>query len=133
MERFATEIYHVQIRAFRENEIEEKLIAATENERQHAIWLETRVMELKGKPSRLGFLFQIAGWLLGFKASILGRIFVLKTDIWIEKRAIRDYGAYLRNVKFDEETVGLIQRIIGDEERHVETWQNSIRALAAET
>ena len=133
MERFATEIYRIQNRAFKENEIKDKLNAATENERQHAVSLKARSMELKGNPSRLGFLFQTAGCFLGFMAIILGKKFTLRADIWIEKRAIRDYGKYLKNVEFDEESISLIKRIIIDEERHVETWQNCIKTLKAKT
>ena len=133
MERFATEIYHIQNRAFQEKEIKDKLNAATENERQHAVSLKTRSIELKGNPSRLGFLFHTTGCFLGFMTIILGKKFVLKMDIWIEKRAIKDYGKYLINVEFDEESISLIKRIIIDEERHVETWQNCIKTLKAKT
>ena len=90
-------------------------------------------MELKGKRSRLGFLFQTAGCFTGFMAGILGRKFALKADIRIEKRAIKDYGNYLQNIEFDDESISLIKRIIADEERHVETWQNVLKTLTVKT
>jgi len=129
MERFATEIYQTQRRAFVKTEIAGKLRAATENEQQHANNLQGRILELNGNPSRLGFLFQIAGSILGLVTRSLGRLFMLKTDIWIEKRAIKDYRSFLKSVGFDEKSVGLIERIIIDEERHVDTWENSIKIL----
>ena len=129
MERFATEIYQTQRSAFTKTEIANKLRAATENEQQHANNLQGRILELNGNPSRLGFLFQIAGRLLGLATRSLGRLFMLKTDIWIEKRAIKDYRSFLKSVGFDEKSVGLIERIIIDEERHVDTWENSIKIL----
>jgi bacterioferritin len=129
MERFATEIYQTQRRAFAKTEIADKLRAATENEQQHANNLQGRILELNGNPSRLGFLLQIAGSILGLVTRSLGRLFMLKTDIWIEKRAIKDYRSFLKSVGFDEKSVGLIERIIIDEERHVDTWENSIKIL----
>ena len=129
MERFATEIYQTQRRAFAKTEIADKLRAATENEQQHANNLQGRILELNGNPSRLGFSFQIAGSILGLGTRSLGRLFMLKTDIWIEKRAIKDYRSFLKSVGFDEKSVGLIERIIIDEERHVDTWENSIKIL----
>jgi bacterioferritin len=129
MERFATEIYRVQSRAFKETETAEKLNAATENERQHAVNLKACITELNGSQSRLGFLFKTAGRILGFITTLLGKLFILKVDILIEKRAIRDYGNFLKKLELDEKTVDLIKRIIVDEERHVETWQNCIKAL----
>ncbi len=129
MERFATEIYQTQRSSFKEKEIADKLSAAADNEQQHADNLKARIMELNATPSLLGFLFQMAGKILGFVTKILGKLFILKTDIWIEKRAIKDYGSFLRKIEFDEESVALIQRIIVDEKRHVATWKNSIEIL----
>jgi len=58
---------------------------------------------------------------------------VLKADIWIEKRAIRDYGNFLRKLELDEGTVDLIERIIIDEDRHVDTWQNCRKILESKS
>ena len=129
MERFATEIYRTQRSAFDEQEIADKLKAATDNEQQHADSLHERILQLSGTPSHVGLLFQIAGRLLGVATRSLGRIFILKTDIRVEKRAIKDYRSFLNKVELDENSVALIERIIADEERHVETWENSIEIL----
>ncbi len=133
MERFATEIYRTQRRAFTENKIIDKLNAAIENEQQHADTLQTRITELNGTPSRLGTLFQTAGRFLGFVTTNFGKLFALKADIWIEKRAIKDYGAFLRKVEIDERSVALLKKIIVDEERHVRTWENCIKILKDRT
>ena len=112
-----------------EKEIADMLGAAVENEQQHADSLQGRIIELKSNPSRLGFLFQVTGKLLSLKTRIFGKLFMLKTDILIEKRAIKDYRSFLKKVKFDEKSVDLIEIIIRDEERHVCNWQNSIKIL----
>ena len=129
MERFATEIYRTQRSAFTEKGIADKLKAATDNEQQHVNNLQGHILEVNGTPSRLGFLFQIAGRILGLATRSLGKLLILKTDIWVEKRAIRDYRRFLKRVEFDEKSVRLIERIIVDEERHVNTWENSIEIL----
>jgi len=132
MERFATQIYLTQYRAFARSEIEDKLKKASVNERQHVEYLHKRVIELDGIPSRLGFLFQLAGILMGSITMCLGRLFILKADTWVEKRAIKDYGSFIKKLNFDSETDNLLKKIIADEEQHVETWQNSIRVLKGE-
>ncbi len=133
MERFATQIYRTQRSAFKEKEIIDKLSAAADNEQQHVDYLKARIAELNGAPSRLGFLFQMAGRTLGFVARIFGKLFILNTDIWVEKRAIKDYGSFLKKVDFDEKSVVLIEKIIADEKIHVSTWQHSIEILESQT
>ncbi|MFC2005609.1 ferritin-like domain-containing protein [Chloroflexota bacterium] len=132
MERFATQIYLTQCRAFSGSEIKGKLEKASINERQHVEYLQKRIIELNSIPSRLGFLFQSTGILMGFMTMCLGRLFILKADSWIEKRAIKDYGSFIKTLNFDSETESLLKKIIADEEKHVETWQNSIKELKGE-
>ena len=129
MERFAVQIYRKQIRAFRGHEIADRLREAAANEQEHADALTERIVELGGTPSRTGIVYQIAGALLGFITALSGKVCLLKADLFIEKRAVRDYGNFLQKVDFDEKSAALINRIIGDEEKHIETWNNSIKIL----
>ena len=96
MERFAAQIYLTQCRAFAGSEIKDKLKKASVNERQHVEYLQKRIIELNGVPSRFGFLFQLAGILMGFMTICLGGLFVLKANTWVEKRAIKDYGSFMK-------------------------------------
>ena len=91
--------------------------------------LQERILELHGTPSSLGLIFQIVGRILGLAARGLGKLFILKTDIWIEKRAVQDYGKFLQKIDFDKATVTLIKNIIQDEKRHIETWEDSIKIV----
>ena len=133
MERFATAIYKAQTRAFRVEEMINRLNAASINEQQHADNLNSQVTKLGGSPSHVGSLFQFAGTISGFVIIFFGQVSVLRTDVWIEKRAISDYGSYMQRLKLDEETASLLQRIIVDEERHVKTWQDSIARIKQQT
>lgn len=129
IERFAVEIYRTQIRAFSEKEIADRLKAAMANEQEHVNDLQARIGELGGSCSSLGFFFQMAGKLLGFTTTLLGKLFLLKTDIRIERRAVKDYGDFLQKVDFDEKSRGLVQKNLEDEKAHIKMWEESIEIL----
>ncbi len=132
IERFAVEIYRTQIKAFPEKEIADRLRAAMANEQEHVNDLRARIGELGGSCSWPGSFFQMAGKLLGFTTTLLGKVFLLKTDIRIEKRAVKDYGNSLQKVAFDEKSRGLIQKNLEDEEAHIKRWEESIEILQAQ-
>ena len=129
MERFATRIYRTRTRVFADKESMDKLRAAIANEQEHADSLAACLERLGGRTSPLGFLFPIAGVFLGFITTLMGKALLFKAAVWIEERAVKDYGLYLKRVKFDSETVDLLQRIIEDEKRHITTWQSCLEAL----
>ena len=131
IERFAVEIYRAQIGVFAEEEIAARLKAAMANEREHVNGLSVLIAKLGGTPSFLGFLFQLAGKLLGLVTTFLGKSLILKTDILIEKKAVKDYGDFLQRVAYDEKTRGLIQRNLEDEKVHIQIWKESIKILKA--
>ncbi len=133
MERFATEIYRAQRGAFSEIGITEKLKHAAGNERQHAQSLRNRIVGLSATPSWFAILFEIAGRLVGRITRCLGQKVILRTDILIEKRAIKDYSYFLGAMHFDEETRLLIRSIISDEEQHVDNWEDSLSCLKGAT
>ena len=126
MERFATEIYRRQRGGFRQKALAEKLAYAVENESQHASNLKHRILDLKGTPFPLAFLFQAAGCLLGLVRRCMSRTAELRMDVAIEKRAVKDYGYFLRSLQLDDASKSLIRGIIADEEEHVSNWQDGI-------
>ena len=91
--------------------------------------LRNRITELGNNPSRLSFLFHIAGSLLGGLSRCFSKTLALKTDTAIENRAVKDYGYFLRTLELDETTKQLIKKIISDEELHIRNWQDSIKLL----
>jgi demethoxyubiquinone hydroxylase (CLK1/Coq7/Cat5 family) len=129
MERFATEVYRTQRGAFRKSEIADEFRAAMENEHEHAVSLRNRVIEVRGVPARMGFLFQLTGVVLGILTRIFGKRCILRADILVEKRAIKDYDSFVSRIDFDEQTIGLLRRIIQDEEKHVENWRNALTSF----
>ena len=133
MERFATAIYQIQKGSFNNKSVTEKLTYAVDNERQHALKLSTRITELNNTPSRLAYLFQIAGSLLGCVSRYFSKTFALKADLAIEKRAVKDYSYFLKTLDLDDTTKMLIKSIIADEELHIRNWQDSIKLLKSKT
>jgi bacterioferritin len=129
LERFATEVYRAQITAFLEKEISDRLRLARDNEKEHTENLRARIEKLGGEPSWQGFFFQMAGKMLGCFTRIMGKMFILKADIWVERKAVKDYGAFLQRLNFDEESKALVQRNLEDEKVHIKRWEDSIKLL----
>jgi len=130
IERAATAIYKAQAGSFCGNAaVYETFKAATANEQEHADGLKARVAELKGKGSFIGWFFALGGMMIGFVTRIMGKQRVMKTNIWVETKAVKDYGAFLQKVNFDEKSAALIKKNIGDEQRHVDNWTRILGEL----
>ena len=119
IERAATTIYKAQLGAFKQKEAVEKFTFAVANEQEHADDLKARIVELGGKVTPTGGLFGFAGMVLGFKTRLLGKKVMLKADLWVEHKAVNDYGSFLKKVDFDEKSAALIKKNIEDEKRHI--------------
>jgi len=131
IERAATAIYKAQAGAFKANSaIYETFKAAIANEQEHADGLKSRVADLKGRGSFIGWFFALGGMMIGTVTRLMGKKRVMKTNIWVEKKAVRDYGAFLQKVNFDEKSAALIKKNIGDEQRHVDNWTRILGELS---
>ena len=128
MERFATQIYRSQRPSFVRSPPFQQLTDASENERTHVHKLQTRIGQLNGRVYPFGFLFQLAGHILGFVTRLCGKRNLFKADLFVETRAVRDYGGFLRSVPFDSDTVDLLKGIIADEERHIANWRKAVES-----
>lgn len=130
IERAATAIYKAQTGAFSKNAaVYQTLKEATANEQEHADGLKARVAELKGRGSFMGWFFALGGMMIGIATRIMGKKRIMKTNIWVEQKAVKDYGAFLEKVNFDETSAALIKKNIGDEQRHVENWTRILGEL----
>ena len=130
VEAMAIQIYRAQMWRFRgKQEIAQKLVHATDNERKHFDDLVSRVRDLGGTPSRLSPLFAVAGWIIGFLPTLVGKVPTLKLNILVEERAVRDYQGFLNSVNFDDESRELMERNMADEKEHIRAWKESIELL----
>jgi demethoxyubiquinone hydroxylase (CLK1/Coq7/Cat5 family) len=128
MERLATNVYRQQIRGFK-GEMADTLQKACDNEREHAGTLAGEIRKKGSQPQPIGFLFGMAGGIAGLFTLIIGKKALFNVDTYIEKKAVEDYNKFVANVKFDPETVALLNRIIGDEQRHISNWTGAREAL----
>lgn len=104
----------------------EKAIAVEE---KHVRDLASRRQELGGSPSVLSPFYAVAGWLIGLVPSLLGQRAALKTSIWVEERAVKDYQRVLDRVPFDDESRALVQQNQEDEREHIRMWEECLAKL----
>ena len=107
-------------------EVLEKAIAVEE---RHVRDFTSRRQELGGSPSVLSPFYAVAGWLIGFVPSLLGQRAALKTGIWVEERAVKDYQQILDRVPFDDESRALVQQNQEDEREHIRMWEECLAKL----
>jgi len=105
----------------------EKAIAVEE---KHVRDLASRRQELGGSPSVLSPFYAVAGWLIGFVPSLLGQRAALKTSIWVEERAVKDYQQMLDRVPFDDDSRALVQQNQEDEREHIRMWEECLAKLS---
>jgi bacterioferritin len=129
MERLATNIYKYQVPAFKGTDVAGELNKACENEKEHAGTLAKLITVMKGRPPWIGLFFGLAGGIAGIATLLIGKISLLKVDIYIERRAVEDYTKFMRTIKYPEDTVALLTRIVDEEKRHVAAWTTAIDTL----
>ena len=130
LEIMAVRIYRGQRWRLGRSEITaEALAKATAIEERHVRDLSSRRQELGGSPSMLSPFYALAGWLIGFLPSLLGQRAALKTGIWVEERAVKDYQQLLDRVPFDDESRALVERNQEEEREHIRMWEESLAKL----
>jgi bacterioferritin len=131
VESLAVQIYRAQTWRFRgQPTISEKLDHAIAVEREHRENLEARLKELGGATPTLRYAYAIVGWLLmGFLPALFGKMVLLRVDIWVEEKAVRDYTAFLDKTPFDDQTRALVEKNREDEKEHIRYWQDSMVLL----
>ena len=130
LEIMAVRIYRGQRWRLGRSEITADALAkAIAIEERHVRDLVSRRQELGGSPSMLSPFYALAGWLIGFVPSLLGQRAALKTGIWVEERAVKDYQQLLDRVPFDDESRALVQRNQEDEREHIRMWEECLAKL----
>jgi len=123
LETMAVNIYKFQI-TNRPSEHNRQLIAAMCNEMTHLQDFQVKLFEYGLKPSKFRFAYWLVGFFLGYFSRLLGKKAVLKTGIWVEKKAVRDYQKLLEGVDWDPQTRRIIEKDRADEKEHIRRWQS---------
>ena len=128
LEIMAVNIYRFQIS--RENsELNEKLISAMCNEMTHVQDFQVKLYEYGFGPSKVRWVWWMAGFFFGLYSRLSGRKMILKTGIWVESKAVKHYGELLAAVKWDEDTRKIIEKDQSDEQRHIHQWKDLLDTI----
>lgn len=123
LEVMAANIYRMQITK-EPSELNRELIAAMHNEMTHIQDFRTKLMEYGAHPAFYAFVFWWVGFVMGLGSRILGKKAILKAGIWVESKAVTDYGKILESLDWDEPTRAVIAKDRADEEIHIDRWKN---------
>jgi len=126
LETMAVNIYKFQITR-RPNERNLYLLAAMGNEMTHLQDFQLKLFEYGFKPSKFRILYWIVGAAVGIISRALGPRAILKTGIWVEKKAVRHYAELLRNIKWDLQTRRIIEKDQADEKGHIDRWKEFLK------
>ena len=123
LEIMAVNIYRFQI-SKQNSELNVKLISAMCNEMTHVQDFQVKLYEYGLGPSKMRWIWWMAGFFFGFFSRLIGRRMILKTGIWVESKAVKHYRELLTAVKWDEDTRKIIEKDQSDEQRHINQWKN---------
>ncbi len=128
LETMAVNIYKFQITK-KDTELNCHLIAAMCNEMTHLQDFQVKLFEYGFRPSKLRAVYWLVGFALGFYSRLMGVKAVLKTGIWVEKKAVHHYQKLLREIEWDEETRRIIEKDRADEFGHIERWRAHLKKI----
>jgi bacterioferritin (cytochrome b1) len=103
------------------------------NEQDHINDLLEPILSQGGTHHWLGAAFEVVGKVFGFVTTLFGKSFVFKADIKVEQKAVKDYGAFLDTINFDEKSKKLIAKNLEDEKVHIERWNDSLDILTKQS
>jgi demethoxyubiquinone hydroxylase (CLK1/Coq7/Cat5 family) len=122
LEIMAVNIYRFQI-SKENSELNENLISAMCNEMTHVQDFQVKLYEYGLSPSKVRWAWWIVGFTFGLFSRFLGKRMILKTAMWVESKAVAHYGELLNAVRWDAETLKIIEKDRSDEQRHIEQWK----------
>ncbi len=127
LETMAANIYKFQLTK-NPSELNRQIIIAMCNEMTHVQDFQIKLYEYGWRPSKLRWAFWIVGLVIGFGSRLLGRRAILKTSIWLEKKAVHHYGQLSQSIDWDEDMRRLIEEDGSDEDGHVSRWQSLLQS-----
>lgn len=127
-EMMAVNIYRMQITS-EDSDFNRLVIQAMTNEMTHVQDFQAKIYEFGAKPSPTRMLNAIFGMFLGFSSRVRGKKAILNMGIWTETKAVTDYKALISSIKWDEETLKVIQHNLDDEYHHIETLKKALEQL----
>jgi len=127
LELMAQIIYKFQITSER-SDLNRQLIAAMCNEMGHYQDDQIKLYEYGFRPSILRWAYWLVGFGFGLGSRLLGTKAILKTDIWVESKAVHHYAQLLQTIEWDDETRKVIEKDQADEDGHIARWRRLLEA-----
>jgi ubiquinone biosynthesis monooxygenase Coq7 len=128
LETMAVNIYKFQVRKKGE-ELDLQLIKAMTNEMTHHQDFQAKLFEYGFRPSKIRVFYWLVGLFFGSFSRLIGERAVLKTGVWVEKKAVAHYEKLLHDVDWDEETREVIEKDQADEFGHISRWKDFLQKL----
>jgi len=121
LELMAQTIYRYQVTRER-SEFNRQLIAALLNEMSHFQDFQVKTYEYGWYPALARFGYWWVGWFFGVTSRLRGRRAMLKTNIWLEEKAVSHYTHFLKEDIWDADTRQVLEKELADEVGHVARW-----------
>ena len=109
-------------------ELNRQLIAAMCDEMSHVQDFQIKIYEYGFKPNKLRILYWFVGFFFGFYSRLLGEKTILKTGVWVEKKAVEHYDELLQTIEWDEDTRKIIEINQSDEKGHITRWNEFLNS-----
>jgi demethoxyubiquinone hydroxylase (CLK1/Coq7/Cat5 family) len=127
LETMAANIYKFQLTRT-PSALNLQLIIAMCNEMTHIQDFQVKLSEYGWRPSKIRWAYWMVGLIIGLGSRLLGPRAILKTAVWLEKKAVHHYGELLKAIDWDEDLKRLIEADGLDEEGHVHRWQQLLKS-----
>src|SRR4030042_3383357 len=109
LETMAANIYKFQLTRA-PSALNLQLIIAMCNEMTHIQDFQVKLYEYGWRPCKMRWAYWMVGLIIGLGSRLLGPRAILKTAVWLEKKAVHHYGELLKAIAWEED----LKRLIGD-------------------
>ncbi len=130
IEKSQVDLYTAQSRKIDDIYLKKTMARVAVIEQQHVDNIASKIKKLGGKPTFIGDkVAPIAGKIAGKITGKTGVINILKTDIALEEKAMRDYKDFILESGLDENLFELLWSNLIDEDLHTSWFASKVAEL----
>jgi bacterioferritin len=130
LEMNQVDLYLAQSKQMADMYLKKTLERVAEVEQGHVDNIREKILSLGGKPTGAGeAIAPLTGKTIGFLTGKSGIIPLLKADIQLEEKAMKDYKDFLLRVGQDSDLFHLLWGHLIDEDLHVAWFTNKVKEL----
>lgn len=124
------ELYRGQSRQVDDLYVKIILERVAEIEYGHVENIRQKILALGGKPTLLGeTIAPLTGKAAGLVTGVAGLVSLLKADIALEEKAMKDYKAFISSAGDDGDLLELLWSNLADEDLHTAWFANKVKEL----